>query len=493
MWSFKELFYRFFELSICGQMKGKVLPSKRQLLKRLRSASPNYSSISPGEYRYKVPELLPYLSEEALVWYEGVVEAAITESYEKIGAAPKGSAFAVARAAENVTAAEVYEEERRTNHNIIALVRRIRSRMAKTKSSYVHMGATSQDVIDTANALRYRDAFTEVILPDCTAFLNEMIKIVRREADTPQIGRSHLQHGEPITFGFSQAWFIDRFGGRLLKMKEASESLVGKFSGAMGSYNAQSLFVKDPIHFEADVLGRLGMQSSDISSQIVQPEYMMDLISACMGAFSVLANWADDMRNLMRPEVGEVWLPRSADISASSTMPHKQNPVGFENIKSLWKQSIGMVTTGYLDMISENARDLTNSASARFRPEFFDLFDYSVKRATRIATRLRVNAHNMRRNLEMGANIIPSEPLQLLLAAAGLDNAHEEVGRLADIAAKDGKNIVALAVDKKELRPYMHRIGKDRLATLLDIHAYTGKSRDKALAIANKWDRNWRL
>ena len=210
---------------------------KTKLLERLaRDGKPNYSSLSATEFRYKEQRLLPYLSEEAFTHYKGEVEAGIVRAFANRNIVPQSSARVIERAAAEVTTEEVYLEEGRTQHDIIALVNMLRSKMGaddESKSS-VHKAATSYDTIDTANACRYGDAFRQVIIPDTAKFLRAMIGVVRRESGTVTIGRSHLQHGEPITFGFSQAWFVDRLGGRMLKMMEATDALVGKFSGSHG-------------------------------------------------------------------------------------------------------------------------------------------------------------------------------------------------------------------------------------------------------------------
>jgi adenylosuccinate lyase len=111
-----------------------------------------------------------------------------------------------------------------------------------------------------------------------------------------------------------------------------------------------------------------------------------------------MSNLADDLRNLQRPEIGEVGQPRGEDISRSSTMPHKANPVGLENVQSLWKVVMPFMITMYLDQISSHQRDLTNSASQRNIPQVLDLFDYSVRRMTRIIKNLQTNVCNLQKN-----------------------------------------------------------------------------------------------
>lgn len=459
------------------------------LLKRLaRSEETNFNSVSATDYRYQVKELLPYFSEEAFIWYKAAVETGIVKAFSDIGTVPKNSVREIRSAAQLVNAKEVYEEEGRTHHDIIALVNEIKEMVTDQSKTAVHRSATSFDTIDTANAARYRDAFSEVIIPDTAKLLRSWIGIVRRESMTLQIGRTHLQHGEPVTFGFSMAWFADRLGGRLIKLKNASDSVVGKFSGAMGAYNAASLFVPSPVEFEKKVLGNLDLKPASISTQIVQPEFVDDLVHYTISSFGVIANWAHDMRNLMRPELSEVWLPRSKDVSRSSTMPHKANPVGFENVQSLWKEVIPRIITMYMDQLSENGRDLTNSASQRYTPEIFDLYDFAVRRARGMADNLQVNKESMLKNFKMSENVITAEPLQLLLSSHGRHTAHSEVGKLADKAMSENVSVVELARKDPDLSPYMEMLTEEQNEMLSNPEEYTGKASAKAIEIADKWD-----
>ncbi len=465
------------------------LVSDHSLMERLaRGSEPNFSSTSPGEYRYHVGDLRRYLSDEAFTWYKAMVEVGIVKAFADRGMFPQSFAQEVGHAAGLVSSKEVAQEEERTRHDIIALVNMLREKVGDDVKPVIHRAATSYDTIDTANAVRFRDAFNDVIIPDVTKLLREWIGIVRLESDTLQIGRTHLQHGEPITFGFSMAWFVDRLGNGMLEMARASDMLVGKFSGAVGAYNASSLFVSDPMKFEKEVLAQVGAVPADISTQIVQPERIGNLAHFTLSNFGILANWAHDMRNLMRPEIGEVWLPRGRDVSRSSTMPHKANPIGFENIQSLWKEATGRMVTMYMDQVSENGRDLTNSASQRYTPELFDMFDYAVRRATGIAHNLRANHDNMRRNFEMGRDVITAEPLQLLLAGLGRHTAHEEVGRLADRAVAERRSVVELAVEDAELSKYMKKLTEAQRNVLAEPERYTGEATRKAHEIADKWE-----
>jgi len=450
---------------------------------------PRFSLFSPVDYRYYVKELEPYFSEESYTRYKCKVEAALAKVLARRGLISEASAKEIISASEKVTAEEVYKEEEKTSHDIIALVNMIRAKISDTAKPGVHRTATSYDIVDTANALRYRDVFKKVIIPDMTSLEKTLIDMAKREKDVLQIGRTHLQHAEPITFGFAVAWYVSRFGKSLLKINNAIDGLEGKFSGAVGAYNASYLFVDDPEEFEREVLAELGLKPTEVSTQIVQPEPLTDLMHYVASAFTVMFNLADDLRNLQRPEIGEVGQPRGTDVSRSSTMPHKANPVGLENIESQWKLVMPFMITMYLDQISDHQRDLTNSASQRNIPQILDLFDYSVRRMTRILKGLRPHVSNMRRNFEMNRDKIIAEPLQLLLSAYGHPDAHAYVSRLVDKSYETGKSLTEIVQGDPALAPYLEKFTARQLAIIDNPSEYLGIAAEKAEKIADIWNR----
>ena len=169
--------------------------------------------------------------------------------------------------------------------------------------------------------------------------------------------------------GFSFAYYVSRLGQRILKIRESANNLSGKFAGAVGVYGPLSLIIKDPELFESELLSSLGLKPSEVSTQIVQPEPVTDLMHSIVSAFGVIANFARDMRHLQRSEIAEISEEFSADQVGSSTMPQKRNPINFENVESMWKKFMPQMVTVYMDQISEHQRDLTNSSSQRYLPE----------------------------------------------------------------------------------------------------------------------------
>src|SRR5207247_2466888 len=160
---------------------------------------------------------------------------------------------------------------------------------------FVHLGATSYDIGDTANALRYRECVDRVVVPTLAVLIAKCISIAEAEADTAQIGRTHGRHAEPVTFGFAMAEYVSRLGDRLEQLRLSARRLPGKLSGAVGAYNALALLASDPRALERRFLGSLQLHPAPVSTQIVPPEGWTDLAHACVSALGVMANLADDM------------------------------------------------------------------------------------------------------------------------------------------------------------------------------------------------------
>jgi len=314
------------------------------------------------------------------------------------------------------------------------------------------------------------------------------INLTRREKNPLQIGRTHGQHAEPITFGFALAQYVNRWGSQILKTKEASENLVGKFSGAVGAYNATSLVVNDPEEFEREVLAVLNIKPAAISTQIVPPEPMSDFIHAIISSFSVLANFCDDMRHLQRSEIGEVMERVAEEQVGSSTMPHKRNPIGFESVKSMWKKFMPQVVTMHLDQISEHQRDLTNSASQRYTQELLVAFDYCVRKLKRISERLEVDRERMQENFMRAKDNVIAEPLYILLSYYGHPDAHEYVRRKSFQAYKENKSLKELVENDNEIPLYLQKFTSEQKEKVFDAKKYTGIAVKKTEKVVSYWE-----
>ncbi len=454
-----------------------------------------FLNLSPLDHRYYLSnealfnELAEYFSENAYIRYELKVEAALVRVLAKRGLCSQEVADEIDQACREIDPAEVYLEEEKTKHNIRALVNCVQRRVSATAKPFVHFTVTSVDIMDSANAMRFKEATEKVVLPKMLELEAILISIARREKGTIQVGRTHGQHAVPITFGFAMAEYVSRFGARIQNVAKTAGDLRGKISGAVGAYNASSLFFDDPFEFEAEVLWELGLKQANYSNQIVEPEYLTDYIHAIISSFGVLANLADDIRHLQRTEIGEVGEAFEATQVGSSTMPHKRNPWNFEHIKSMWKEFMPRMITLYADQISEHQRDLTNSASGRFVPEIVIGFVAAVERLNRVLQKLVVDKERMKHNFESTKEMVIAEPMYILLASLNHPDAHEAVRLLTLEAQKTGKTLRELLVKKPELLPYLEKLTPKQRDILEDPRKYTGWAEQKAEQVCSHWEK----
>jgi len=452
-----------------------------------------FDAVSPLDYRFYGGDealfkvLRPYVSAAAVIEYQARVEGALAEAMAEEGICDRAVAAAISGAAQRVTAQEVAQEEAKTRHDVRALVNVIRSKVPQEARRFVHLGATSYDIVDTANALRYRECVERVVIPAVATAVARCIAIAEAEAETPQIGRTHGRHAEPVTFGFAMASYVSRLGDRIGRLQYFSRRLPGKLSGAVGAYNAMGLLVADPRALEARFLGSLGLERRSTSSQIVEAEGWADLAHACVTTLGVLANLADDMRQLQRTEIGEIAEAFAAEQVGSSTMPHKRNPVSFENVKSIWKAMAPRVLTTYMDQISEHQRDLTNSASQRFLGEIVAATAYAARRMAGSLEGIRVDRDRLRANLALTRGAIVAEPLYVLLSKYGHQDAHETVRRLTLEAERSGRTVMQVAQVDAEVRQHLRRFTEDERRILERPEEYRGLAAQVARDVAAEW------
>ncbi len=456
-----------------------------------------FLTISPLDFRYYarkkdlVEKLSPYLSEEGYIKYLAKVEAALVSVLAKKGICSKKISGEVSRACATISAKEVYDEEDRIKHNIRALVNCIKKKISKEARPFVHFTSTSYDIVATADALRYKDFTNNVLIPKLKNFEKTLIEIAVREKGTVQIGRTHGQFAEPITFGFAVSHYVSRLGQRILEIERTANNLRGKFSGAVGSYNASSLIFDDAEEFESEIMDELGIKASPTSTQVAEAEFMTDYCNAIISAFGVIANLSDDMRHLQRSEIAEIAESFGAEQVGSSTMPQKRNPINFENVKSMWKVYMPRMITNYMDQISEHQRDLTNSASGRFIGEMLAGFYISVERLDKVMKKLIVDKKSMEKNFALSKDMIIAEPLYILLASNGHPDAHEHVRKLTLESQKTGKKLIELVKKDASLKKYISKFTARQKDLLYNPEKYIGIADKKVVDICGYWKKKF--
>jgi adenylosuccinate lyase len=456
-----------------------------------------FANLSPLDHRYSLSDprlferLSSFLSEDATVRYCLRAELALLKTLlSRVGDTPVTADLD--KVIEAVSPQEVYDEEEKTHHNIRALVNVMKRHLPQAVRHFVHLGATSADILDTASALRYRDVTRKVLLPLLLDLEEELIRVAQKEADTPQIGRTHGQHAVPITFGFAMAEYVSRLGKGIERIERKAADLRGKLAGAVGAYNATSLVVDDPKSLERDFLASLGLLASEHSTQLVEPEYVLALLLELNIAFGVIANLADDLRHLQRSEIGEVREEFTSTQVGSSTMPQKRNPWNSEHVKSLWKEFCPRVMTFFMDQISEHQRDLTNSASSRFTAEYMAGFACAAARMTSVVRSLVVDSSRMRENLSRSGDVIFSEPIYILMALGGHPDAHESVRKATLRVERTGERLTQVLREDSSawdaVTRQLERIrGRDAESFFADPANYRGIAAEQARSLTEKY------
>jgi adenylosuccinate lyase len=452
------------------------------------SPDPNYSAIDPLDSRYYDPEIAQHLSERSRLAYQAYVEAALAKALAEFGVCSPEIAKEIEVASAKVTAEAVAKEEKTTKHDVKALVNCIKAELPEAAQPYVHFGATSYDIVATALSLQLRTAINELVVPRLTELEKTLLKLTKEYADTIQIGRTHGQHAVPITFGFAMAEYVSRLGGSIRSLQVLSSKLNGKFSGAVGAYNALSLFVDDPMKFEKTVLGYLDLEPAPYSTQIIPPEYSIRLLDELAITAGIMANLSHDMRHLQRSEIAEIREHFDAGQTGSSTMAHKRNPWNFENAISVSKQVTAQIVNANLNISSEHQRDLTDSASARFYTIALASVASMATRLNGVMSKIEVDEANMKLNLYASGGAIAAEPLYLLLEKYGHTQAHEVSKDLAHKALEAKRPLYEVAAEEASLESYFKRFTEAEHHVLQEPERYyTGLAAQKALAIHKHW------
>jgi len=387
-------------------------------------------------------------------WLE--VELAATETLAEAGQVPKDAA-ALIRSRAKVDVARINELESRVKHDVVAFTMAVGESIADPAAArWLHYGMTSNDVVDTAQALQVRDA--SKLIERALVMFGEILDVRAHEfRHTPQIGRTHGIHAEPITFGLKIAnWFsenqrnIERFRAAAVQMA------VGKISGAVG--NASHLGPE----IEERICKRLGLTVAPVASQVIQRDRHAQYLSALALIAATLEKIALEIRHLQRTEVREAEEPFSGEQRGSSAMPHKRNPVTCEQICGLARLVRSNMLAAFENVALWHERDISHSSVERIiLPDSTILVDYMLLKMTAILGQMRVFPERMIRNLESTHGLVYSGQLLQDLVEKGMprDEAYHAVQENAMAAWESDTN-------------FRERVSKDeRIAKVLDSKA----------------------
>jgi adenylosuccinate lyase len=346
------------------------------------------------------------------------VELASSEALAETGQVPHEAAQ-VLRAHAAFDAGRIHEIERQTKHDVIAFTTAVAEKMAAAghagASRWLHYGLTSNDVVDTAQALVLTQA-SKLLLEGAETLAASLERRAWEFKDTVQIGRTHGIHAEPITFGLKIALWYDELRRNIRRLETAANDLrVGKVSGAVGTFGHITP------EAEEKICARLGLEPAPIASQVISRDRHAAWMSALALITATLEKIALEVRHLQRTEVREAEEPFSEGQKGSSAMPHKRNPVTCEQICGLARVVRSNAQAAFENIALWHERDISHSSVERvILADSAILTDYLLHKTIWLIDNLRVSPERMLRNLNSTRGLIFSGQLLLDLAAAGM-------------------------------------------------------------------------
>lgn len=423
--------------------------------------------------RYGSFEIRRLFDEETRLQKYLDVEAALAKVQAELGIIPLEAAEVIASKASTkyVKLERVKEIEDRIRHDLMAVVEALEE-VCGPYGRFVHFGATSYDIEDTATSLQLKEAL-RIIEDRMLKFLEELLRLTEEHAETVMMGRTHGQHALPITLGFKFAGWLREMVRHVERLRQLKDRvLVGKMSGAVGT---MASFGPKAIELQHRVMEILGIKPAEISTQIVDRDRYGELLAFFGLLASSLDKFATEVRNLQRPEIMELAEGfETVRHVGSSTMPHKQNPIVCERICSLAKVVRSLILPAYENIPLWHERDLTNSASERFIiPEGCILTEEMLRCMVNVLRGLRIYPENMKRNLEISQGRASSEAVMIALVRKGMSRklAHEKLRQLSAKSMLENKSMLEVAIEDPELSKLLNR---EELERLLDPMNYLG-------------------
>ncbi|HXM24043.1 MAG TPA: adenylosuccinate lyase [Terriglobales bacterium] len=396
--------------------------------------------------RYTRPDMGRIWSDENRFRTWLTVEVAATETVAEAGMVPKDAAKAIRKRAD-FNLQRIHEIEAEVRHDVIAFTTAV-AEIVGPEARWFHYGLTSNDVVDTAQALLIGQA-SSIIAAD----LERLSEILKRRAwefkDTPMVGRTHGVHAEPITFGFKLANWYSEVGRNIERFQRASEDMrVGKFSGAVGTLAHLSP------ELEEKICARLGLKAAAVSSQVIQRDRHAYYLATLAVIACTLDKIATEIRHLQRTEVREAEEFFSEKQKGSSAMPHKRNPVTCEQISGLARVVRSNAQAGFENVALWHERDISHSSAERvIIPDSTTLVDYMLQKTANLIDTMFVYPERMKRNLESTGGLVFSGQLLLDLVERGVsrEDAYQMVQSHAMRAWKEGLNFRELVLRDKEI------------------------------------------
>ena len=432
--------------------------------------------VCPLDFRYGRKEIKDVFGETSKLQFLLDVEAALARAHAAVGNISKKEADEISKKAsvKFVSVKRVSEIEKETRHDIMAVTRALSEVCTGNAGKYVHLGATSYDIVDTANALQFAAA-TDLIKGQLKELRGTLVGLAKEYKTTIMAGRTHGQYSIPITFGLKMAVYameVDRHLERLHECK--SRLLVGKMSGAVGTGAAMG---KHALKIQELVMADLKLGIEEAATQIVGRDRYIELLSDLSNIASSMEKFATEIRNLQRSEIGEVSEVFEAKKQVgSSTMPQKRNPILCEQVCGISRVVRSMIIPAYENAIQWHERDLCNSASERFiLPHSLIMTDWTIFQMNKVFKNLQVYPEKMRQNLEQSKGLPMAEAVMTKLVENGMGRgeAHELVRICSMKAVADETHLLSVLLMNPKI---MKVLKKKELEETMNPRNYLGVS-----------------
>ena len=435
-------------------------------------------AVHPIDYRYGTEEMKAIWSERSKIERMVLVEIALLKALAKRGYLSEEEVKKAEKAARKVTPEKVKRIEAEIKHDIMALVRAISEEVEKVSpeaARWIHFGATSNDIIDTATATQLRDS-VKIFEKKIAKLALTLVEKAVQHKNTICLGRTHGQAALPTTYGFRFALWAAEIARHLERLEEMKPRLiVGQLSGAVGT---QAAFGKDGLEIERDVMKELDLKPALISSQIIPRDHYCEYVSFLANLSATLEKIATNIRLLQRSEVSELMESFGEKQVGSSTMPHKRNPVDCENVCGLARITRGFAEPQRESSILWEERDLTNSSAERITlVESSVLADHILTKMIKVVERLEVDREKAKENLERLGGINLSEAIMVALTKKGMSRqeAHERVRRAA-MKSYTGKSFEDCLLEDEQISKLLSR---EEIRKLLIPENYLGTVEEK--------------
>ncbi|MFX0059181.1 MAG: adenylosuccinate lyase [Candidatus Heimdallarchaeota archaeon] len=450
----------------------------------------NHKFINPVENRYRT-EIAEFFTEEKKLENWLKVEAILAKAHAELGNIPKEAAEEIMKKANlrYVKLERVKEIDKEIHHDLMAMVKALTEQCDGDAGKYIHLGATSYDIEDTAIALQFRDALI-YLEKELKQLLKELIKLIDTKKELICIGRTHGQHAIPTTYGMRfgvWAYEIDRHLDRINQTLERIS--FGKMSGAVGT---MASFGEKGIDLQKIVMEELNLRPVLIANQIVQRDRHAEvlLLTALIG--QSLAKFAQEFRILQRNEIAEIFEPFKKNQVGSSTMPHKRNPHKSERICSLARVLKSNVIVSLDNIILEDERDLTNSANERIIfMENFVLLDYMIKQLLENLQGIEFDELQIEKNLNLTKGAFLAEKIMVNLVDRGIgrQEGHEVLRKAAIKSKEENRFMKEILLENKKVKEIF---SEEELEDLFDPHNYIGTAVKQTMNLIkylkNKYD-----